>query len=251
MEGTFFRAGNRPEERRRFGRVIVRLCALLSIGICLSSGEAASGQNGGASPAPSSVVTVLTEGNRRFVAGTSHHPHEGAQRRQDTVKYGQHPKAVVLSCADSRVSPELLFDQGIGDLFTIRVAGNVANEDEIASVEYATEHLHTPLVVVLGHTGCGAVTAVANGESLPGPAFAHLATHIREAVATVRKANPKRHGDALIAAAVEANVREAITDLVKGSPTLQHQVKERRVRIVGAIYDLRTGQVHWLQPASH
>lgn len=226
------------------------LCALVGIGFSLSPMKV-SGQEQGVSSTFSSVTTQLTKGNRRFIAGHPQQPRHEAQRRQETVKYGQHPKAVILTCADSRVVPERLFDQGLGDLFTIRVAGNVANDDEVASVEYAAEHLHTTLVVVLGHTECGAVTAVVNGKLLPGRAFAHLTAPIRAAVAAARKTNPTLHGEGLISAAIKANVREAMADLLKNSEALRQLENEQRIRIVGAIYDLKTGQVRWLDESTH
>ncbi len=110
------------------------------------------------------AMARLEAGNRRFCAGQSLHPQQQAERREETATQGQHPFAIVLSCSDSRVPPELLFDQGIGDLFVVRVAGNVAATDEIATIEYGAEHLGAQLCVVMGHSRCGAVTAVINGD---------------------------------------------------------------------------------------
>ena len=110
----------------------------------------------------------LVEGNQRSVAGAWTHPHQSLERRAGLTK-GQAPFAVILACADSRVSPEVLFDQGLGDLFVIRVAGNVIDNLGLGSLEYAAEHLHTPLIVVLGHTQCGAVQAAVAGSHAPRP----------------------------------------------------------------------------------
>lgn len=197
--------------------------------------------------APSAhALSVLRAGNDRFSHGAPRHPHETRRRLRETVRYGQHPVAAVLGCADSRVSPEIVFDQGIGDLFDVRVAGNVANEDEIASLEYAVEHLHTPLIVVLGHSRCGAVTAVVNGDKFPGPNLPHLTRHLREAVDASRRAHPQDTAARRIAHAVEANVREAIADLLRDSDVLREASRHGHVRVVGAVYDLESGRVTWL-----
>ena len=126
------------------------------------------------------------------------------------------------------------------------MAGNVANEDEIASAEYATEHLHAPVIVVLGHTKCGAVGAVVSDAKLPGPSFPHLIGHIRTAVTTVRHNHPEMRGDTLAAACVRENVYESMADLLKGSETLRHLVAGGEVKVVGAVYDLASGKVSWM-----
>jgi len=198
-----------------------------------------------APPSGTKVISALLEGNRRFLAGHAKHPHTERRYVRETGIHGQHPQAVVLTCADSRVSPEILFDQGIGDLFTIRVAGNVANEDEAASVEYAAEHLDVPVCVVLGHTGCGAVTAVVRGEKLP-HSFDHLLTPIQATVRDLRRAQPKLRGDALTGMAVRANVWHAVADLLRENGALRDRARTGRLAIVGAVYDTSTGTVQWL-----
>lgn len=116
-------------------------------------------------PTPDAALRLLLEGNQRFIQGTVRHPHQTAERRKETSA-GQAPFAVVLTCADSRLSPEIVFDQGLGDLFVVRNAGNLLSDHVIGSIEYAVEHLHAPLIVVMGHTRCGAVAAaVAGGEA--------------------------------------------------------------------------------------
>src|SRR5262245_48773601 len=111
-----------------------------------------------AMPTADAVLAELKAGNQHHAAHQYNHPHQSAARQRELVQ-GQHPHAVILTCADSRVAPEIVFDQGLGDLFTIRVAGNIAADAEIASIEYAAEHLHTPLVVVMRHQRCGAASA--------------------------------------------------------------------------------------------
>ena len=142
-------------------------------------------------PTVSSAVALhkLEDGNKRFVEGKNTFPDIGAERRGKTAKNGQQPFATVISCSDSRLPVEILFDQGIGDIFVVRVAGNVCNVDEIGSAEYGVDHLGTPVLVVLGHSKCGAVSAVVQGAELNGnlPALLH---GIIPAVEKVKRAIP-------------------------------------------------------------
>lgn len=187
----------------------------------------------------------LRDGNSRYVLGESTFPRADASRRYETVSEGQHPFATILSCADSRVPPELIFDAGIGDLFVVRVAGNVADVDEIGTIEYGTEHLQTPVVVVMGHTACGAVTAVANGAELHGH-LAELTNNIQPAVANARRENPKLTGERLVTQSIRWNVRQAQSDLIEHSETIRGLVSAGKLKVVGAIYDLHSGSVLWL-----
>jgi carbonic anhydrase len=209
---------------------------------------AASGASGHA-PRPKlharTVVRELQEGNLRFADGSSIHPHASPKWLQQTWRDGQHPHAVVLCCSDSRVAPEIIFDQGIGDLFVVRVAGNVANEDEIASIEYAVDHLAVPLVVVMGHSECGAVSAVVNAEPMP-KNIKHLVVHINDAMRKARKHTPKHDNEALIAATVEMNVRESIDDMIGGGEVLRERVRSGALHIVGSVYHIESGKVSWL-----
>jgi carbonic anhydrase len=193
------------------------------------------------------AISMLKDGNHRFVIGKQDHPNQGFDRRDSTAQKGQKPFASVLSCSDSRVPVEALFDQGIGDIFVIRVAGNVANVDEVASIEYGADHLGTPVVVVLGHTQCGAVTAVAKGEEVHGH-IPTLVKNIGTAVDRAKKDNPKAKGEELVNAAITANVWQGVEDLIKSSPILAGRVKEGKLRIIGAIYTIDTGKVNWLGP---
>lgn len=193
------------------------------------------------------AARILKEGNSRYVDGKMRHPHQDRERRALTAGQGQHPLATVLTCSDSRVPPEILFDQGIGDIFVIRVAGNVAATDEIGSMEYAVDHLGTPLVVVLGHTQCGAVTAVVEDAKLP-PNIASLVEPIRPAVAKARADHPDAAKDVLLNAAIKDNVWQAIADMLSNSPIIRDKVKEGNTRVVGALYEIDSGQVQWLGP---
>jgi carbonic anhydrase len=194
---------------------------------------------------PDEAIQKLKEGNTRFVAGKCTHPHMDAARLVETSEKGQNPFTTVITCSDSRVPVEAIFDQGIGDLFVIRVAGNVCHVDEAGSAEYGTEHLGTPLLVVLGHTGCGAVTAVATGAELHGN-IPLLVDSIGPAVKKAAILNPHLSGQELVPEAIKANCWQSIEDLLKASPATRELVKAGKLKIVAAIYNIRTGTVGWL-----
>ncbi|MEQ1885400.1 MAG: carbonic anhydrase [Bryobacteraceae bacterium] len=196
-------------------------------------------------PTPEAVLNGLREGNARFAAGHALHPNSGPFRVHQTELEGQHPEAAVLCCSDSRVPPEILFDHGLGDLFSVRVAGNVANEDEIASMEYAVEHLGVHVCIVLGHYECGAVTAVVEGGHLP-PELEHLVTHIRTAEHTVQRVSSSMPQKVLIEATVRANVWESIRDILMMAKPVREQVRQGKLLVVGAVYRLTDGKVEWL-----
>jgi len=222
------------------------LLATLAAALALAAASAAwASDPPPAQPSPDQALARLTEGNARFVVGDCLHPNSDQARRNETVADGQHPFATVLYCSDSRVPIERLFDCGIGDLFGIRVAGNVCNTNEAGSIEYGVDHLRTPLLVVLGHSHCGAVTAVTAGAELHGN-IPPLVKSIRSAVAAAQKEHPDLHGKDLVPAATKANVWQSIDDLLKASPAVRKLVKDGKLKIVGAIYNLRTGKVDWL-----
>lgn len=193
------------------------------------------------------ALTLLREGNVRFVTGQSRHPHCDPARLIETDEQGQHPFATVIACSDSRVPVEILFDEGFGDLFVVRVAGNVCDADEAGSIEYGVEHLRTPLLVVLGHTSCGAVTAVATDAELHGN-IPGLVDNIKPAVMTAQKQHPHLHGKDLVPAAIRANVWQGIEDLLQISPDTRELVVAGELTIVGALFDLHTGMVEWMGP---
>lgn len=186
-------------------------------------------------------IQLLKEGNQRFVSGKSQHPSIEEARRLATAKEGQEPFVTVLTCSDSRVPPELLFDRGLGELFVIRVAGNVADTDEIATAEYGVGHLHTPIVLVLGHTKCGAVTAVANGAELHG-LLPGLVDNIQPAV---QRAKAATTGE-LIPNSIRENVWQSIEDLVTKSEVIHKASHEGAIKVFGALYDIESGKVEWL-----
>ncbi|MFH0821725.1 MAG: carbonic anhydrase [Pseudomonadota bacterium] len=194
------------------------------------------------------ALKILKSGNKRFVAEKSCHPHQDGERRAETASKGQHPFVTVLTCSDSRVPPEVLFDSGIGDIFVIRVAGNVAGVNETASIEYAVEHLKTPVLVVLGHTKCGAVTAAATNAKVE-PNIAKLLKSCEPAIQKARAWTPGAKGEALVPAATTANVWQAVSDVYKASPIIAKKAKEGKLKVLGAIYDVEHGTIDWMENA--
>jgi carbonic anhydrase len=182
------------------------------------------------------ALAKLMDGNRRFVAGRHENSSRSPQRRAELTQ-SQKPSAVIVSCSDSRVGPEVVFDQGLGDIFVIRTAGQVLDAPGIGSIEYAVEHLGSPLIVVLGHERCGAVTAAVESGNAPGHIDA-LVKAIRPA-ALETKGQPGNHVDN----AVRANVRRVVRQLKNSQPILAEFSHAGKVKIVGAYYDLETGAV--------
>jgi carbonic anhydrase len=226
--------------------MIKKIVLLLSFLLCLAAPGTPSAAAGAASGiSADDALRILKEGNARYTSGHPQHLHQGPERRALTSAQGQHPLATVLTCSDSRVPAEIIFDQGIGDLFMVRVAGNVAATDEIGSLEYAVDHLAVPLVVVMGHTQCGAVAAVLDGAKLP-PNIAALVEPIKPAVDKALQDHPGAARDALLKAAITDNVWQAIADMLEQSPIIREKVKAGRTKVVGALYDLDSGQVKWL-----
>ncbi|MDX2230450.1 MAG: carbonic anhydrase [Leptolyngbyaceae cyanobacterium bins.349] len=193
------------------------------------------GAQAGSGLTPDQALAKLMEGNQRFVARKRLNPHQDAVRLTE-VAMGQAPFAAILSCADSRVVPEIAFDQGIGDLFVVRVAGNVATTEDVASEEYAVGVLGSPLLLVLGHERCGAVDAAIKGGELPG-VIESLVLAIRPAV----QAAEKEAGDRLTNA-VKANVRLQVQRL-QSSSVIASAIQQGKLKVVGAYYDLDTGAI--------
>lgn len=225
-------------------RNFLKLACGATAGLALSSGALFAA---GETPKPQNVLTPeealkrLRKGNERYVEGTMKRHDFAAER--SALAGGQNPFAGILSCADSRIAPEYAFDTGRGDLFVVRVAGNFAEEDGIASFEYAVKFLGTPLLVVLGHEKCGAVDAAiktVKGAELPGH-LPHLVEHIEPAV----KAAMFQPGD-LLNNAIRENIRLNVENLKTASPILSQYVEEKKIKVVGAIYKLDDGHIEWL-----
>jgi len=182
---------------------------------------------------------MLKVGNQRYVADKLSRPHQTAQRMMELAK-GQHPFAIVLGCSDSRVPPEIIFDQGLGDLFVIRVAGNIVDDAIAGSIEFAAEELKAPLLVVLGHERCGAVSAAVKGGEVPGH-ISTLVNAIKPAVVSVQGLP----GD-VVDNAVRANVKNVVNQLKSTHPIVSELVISNKLKIVGGRYDLDSGKVDFI-----
>lgn len=195
------------------------------------------------------TLKQLMAGNQRFTTGQSISPDHGLERIKSLAQ-SQAPIAVILGCADSRVPPELIFDQGLGSLFTIRVAGNIADDATLGSIEYAVESLNVKLVMVLGHERCGAVTAALNALTnethLPG----HLESLTKVIEPAIAQAKQRQSGafqpGELLDQSVRANIRAVVQTLSTSQPILAQRIKQKNLKIMGGYYDLDSGAVEVL-----
>ena len=230
----------------------VFILAAVLLGFSLNAMNLYAGEKKMSKPSPDEAIRMLTEGNARFVAGESAGFHRDAARLRQagTENQGDHAYATILTCSDSRVPVEIIFDAGVMDIFVIRVAGNVVRTDEAGSIEYGLAHVHTPVLVVLGHTQCGAVTAVTRAvlghghkmeRNIP-PLVAPIIPAVKKAMAE----HPDKKGEDIIPLAVEENIWQGIHDLFMSSPACRHMVKSGQAKVVGAMYDVTTGEVNWL-----
>lgn len=202
----------------------------------------AAGSHGASIPVDAEeAVKRLLEGNRRYVAGKNSADHRTAKRRAEVAK-GQHPFAVIVGCSDSRVPPEILFDQGMGDLFVVRSAGNVIDDVAIGSIEYAVEHLGVQLVMVLGHEKCGAVDATLKGGAVGGK-LKSVVDAIKPAVEKAKAKGQTSHSCDLLCSSVKGNARLVAETLRKASPVLTEPIENGILRVVGAYYELENGLV--------
>ncbi len=185
----------------------------------------------------------LMDGNKRYVEGTQINKDLGDTRRKEILK-GQHPFATVVTCSDSRVPPEHIFDQGLGDIFVVRVAGNVVDPIALGSIEYGTEHLQTPLVILLGHSKCGAVTAALGAKGAPEGNIGAIIKKIQPAAKKAKKKGGSN--EEVLETAIRENVMNVYDDVMK-SPVIKELVHEGKLKIVAAEYDLATGKVNMLE----
>jgi carbonic anhydrase len=191
--------------------------------------------------APAEAISKLKEGNARYTSGSVQHPGQTAERRTELART-QHPFAAILSCSDSRVPPEIVFDQGIGDLFIVRVAGNVINDEGLGSLEYTVDHLGTRLILVLGHQRCGAVDAARETIAAKGKAPGHiqsLVTAIKPAVEATAKDD--------LEATIRANVKNVVQALRSSTPILKAEVDSGKIQVIGGYYSLDSGAVTFLE----
>ena len=252
MCSACFSSKDRPAQ----GRGAYLCCCLMLVAILALAAPFAAWADdhkaAGDKPGPDQALQMLQEGNKRFASGKSLLPNLDAPRLKQagTEDQGAHAYATVLACSDSRVPVERIFDAGVMDLFVVRVPGGVVRTDEAGSIEYGLAHVHTPVLVVLGHTHCGAVSAIANRlqgddheleRNIP-----PLIAPIRAAVSRAMEEHPKAEGKELMAYATENNVWQSIEDLFRLSPATRELVKTGKVKVVGAVYDVGTGLVRWL-----
>jgi carbonic anhydrase len=192
------------------------------------------------SVAPAEAISKLKEGNGRYASGNLQHPGQTTERRTELANT-QHPFAAILSCSDSRVPPEIVFDQGLGDLFIVRVAGNVINNEGLGSLEYTVDHLGTRLIVVLGHQSCGAVDAAKKTIAAKGKAPGHiqsLVTAIKPAVEATAKDD--------LETTIKANVKNVVHALRSSTPILKTEIDSGKIQVIGGYYSLDTGAVTFL-----
>jgi carbonic anhydrase len=190
-------------------------------------------------PTADQALARLQAGNARYVSARMSYPNQTAGHRTKLIR-GQHPFATILGCADSRIPPEIIFDQGLGDIFVVRVAGNIIDHIVLGSIEYAAVHLHTPLIMVLGHSKCGAVAATASGAKLQGH-LPHIAVAIQPAVDTA-----KQMPGNLVDNAIRENAKLVTRQLAASRPLLAPLVAAGKLKVVAAHYDMATGQVEVL-----
>lgn len=196
---------------------------------------------------PAEVLADLKAGNERFVAGKLT-PRDYMAQAEATAADGQFPKAVILGCVDSRVPPEIIFDQGIGDVFVGRVAGNVEDVNLVGSLEFATKVAGSKVVVVLGHTACGAIKGAADGVEL-----GNLTELLNDFDAPIARADAATEGEAnsknleFLNLAIEENVRQTIADILDQSEVMSDMVEGGELLVVGGVYDLATGRIAWLE----
>ena len=227
---------------------LIVLVALLGVAVwCTSDRDEAATPN---LTDPEAALTELRNGNLRFVNSRrtlSTDTRHDADRRHQTAK-GQHPFATVLGCSDSRVCPEFIFDQRAGTIFEVRNAGNVVDEDVLASLEYSVDHLHVPLIVILGHKGCGAIEAVCEaGEE---PLHDHLRA-LQAHMAGIRKQVIEcnhRHDAEVVDRLAEENARQQALTVLRDSPALKAAVGRGVARLVYGVYDMETGAVEFFDP---
>lgn len=193
------------------------------------------------------ALQFLQEGNERFIAGFRSSSSKPSQQQRDRLVERQNPIAIILGCSDSRVPAEMVFDQGLGDLFVIRVAGNVVAPSQVASVEFAADRFQTRLVVVMGHSNCGAVLATIEELQLPvssrSPNLHAIVGRIQPSVESLMDTDLKNNSDKLLEMAIRANIRSSANHLRHGSPILEDLIQTNGLLVVGAEYSLETGKV--------
>jgi len=215
------------------GLLTISLATLMSCKAPLQTSETPS--------TPGAALSTLIAGNQRFVQGKTTHPHQNLRRIKETENH-QNPFAIVVTCSDSRVSPEIIFDEGIGDLFVIRTAGNLMSDLELGSIEYAVEHLGASLVVVLGHTECGAVKAFVEG----GKTCGHITQIVEALAAEEEEKQVLLHEGKNLKACIEGNILHGVTQIRADEPILTEAIEKGKLSVVPMLYDVHSGKVEVL-----
>jgi carbonic anhydrase len=234
--------------KKKFFVSVITVCCSLALNCALVT----AGGSTATKPGPDQALAMLKAGNERFANNKATQPHRDSGRLAlaGTANQGDYAYATVITCSDSRVPVEILFDAGIMDIFVVRVAGNVMDVDEAGSVEYGLAHVNTPVLVVLGHTQCGAVTAVTQAVQGHGHALErNIPPLVDNIIPAVKKAiadNPQAHGTDVVPYAIEQNIWQSIEDLFMKSPASRNLVNAGTVKVVGAIYDVSNGTIKWL-----
>ena len=190
------------------------------------------------------ALQKLMDGNKRYVSGSLMKKDLGDTKRKELLK-GQKPFAIVLSCSDSRVPPEIVFDQGLGDIFVVRVAGNVVDPIALGSIEYGAEHLNAPLLFILGHSKCGAVTATIDAKGEPEGNIGAIVKKIMPAAEKAKKKGGTK--DEILETAIQENVKNVYSDVMKKSKIVPHLVEEGKLKIAAGEYDITTGKVAMIE----
>jgi len=225
---------------------LVGKIALLAVALATTVGLAFASAEGPGITADQ-ALQMLLDGNQRFVESMLKTCSATDAAARGKLARTQHPYAIILSCSDSRVPPELVFDKSLGEIFVVRVAGNVADPIVLGSIEYATEHLGTPLIMVLGHERCGAVTAAVNSKGKAEGNIGAIISAIQPSAKKAKVISKGKTNEELVECAVELNARDVAASLSKKSKVLAGQLKEGKIKIVAAKYDLDDGKVTLLK----
>lgn len=221
---------------KRIAKLVIGAVVAVSAAVAFASG-------GGVGVTADEALQKLLDGNKRYLDGQMVNCRESNAATRAGLANGQKPYAIILSCSDSRVPPEVIFDQTLGEIFVIRVAGNVPDPIVLGSIEYAAEHIGTPLVMVLGHERCGAVTATVDAKGKPEGNIGKIVKAIAPAVRLAKKENKGKSKAELIEAAVDINAKLVAKNITKRSPVLKQLAAEGKLKIVTAKYDLDDGKV--------
>jgi len=224
------------ETGKRLARLIIGVVVAASAAVAFASG-------GGVGVSADEALQRLMDGNRHYVDGQMGACRESDMAKREALATGQKPYAIILSCSDSRVPPEIIFDKSMGELFVVRVAGNIPDPVVLGSIEYAAEHIGTPLIMVLGHERCGAVTATVDSK---GKGHGNIGAIVKTIAPAAQKAMKVAKGKSkaeIVEAATDANVQMVAASLTKQSPVLKKLATEGKIKIVTAKYDLDDGKV--------